>query len=89
VHYNWNGFGIPGEIWAIIMIAAGTLIVVLTIYRMINPFIGLSVIWAFTGIILKRHEDYRSIVITSVLAIIIVTIVTIYRFIKQPSPISS
>jgi hypothetical protein len=66
------------------MISAGTVIVVLTAYRLVNPFIGLSVIWAFTGIILKRCEDYRSIVITAAVAILIVTIVTIYRFIKQP-----
>lgn len=84
VHYNWNGSGISEEIWTIIMISAGTIIVSLTIYRLINPFVGLSVIWAFTGIIMKRHEDYRSIVITAIIAIIIVSFVTIYRFIKQP-----
>jgi hypothetical protein len=80
VHYSWNGFGISEEVWTIIMISAGTLIAALTIYRLINPFAGLSVIWAFTGIILKRHDDYRSIVITASVAIIIVTVVTVYRF---------
>ena len=89
VNYSWNGFGISEEIWTIIMISAGTIIVALTIYRLVNPFVGLSVIWAFTGIILKRHEDYRSIVIAAVLAIIIVTFVTIYRFIKQPLTLDS
>jgi len=89
VNYSWNGFGISEEIWTIVMISAGTIIVALTIYRLINPFVGLSVIWAFTGIILKRHEDYRSIVIAAVLAIIIVTFVTIYRFIKQPLTLDS
>lgn len=83
VHYNWNGFGLSGEIWTIIMISAGTVIVVLTVYRLVNPFIGLSVIWAFTGIILKRHEDYRSIVITAAVAIIVVTIVTTWGFLKR------
>jgi len=83
VHYSWNGFGISEEVWTIIMISAGTLIAALTIYRLINPFAGLSVIWAFIGIILKRHEDYRSIVITAAVAIIIVTIVTVYGFIKD------
>jgi hypothetical protein len=82
VNYGWNGFGISEEIWTIVMISAGTIIVALTIYRLINPFVGLSVIWAFTGIILKRHEDYRSIVIAAVIAIIIVTIVTVYGFFR-------
>jgi hypothetical protein len=83
VNYGWNGFGISEEIWTIVMISAGTIIVVLTIYRLINPFVGLSVIWAFTGIILKRHEDYRSIVITAAVAILVVTIVTVYGFFRS------
>ena len=47
VHYNWNGSGISEEVWTIIMISVGALIVSLTLYRLSNPFIGLSVIWAF------------------------------------------
>ncbi|HKK41588.1 MAG TPA: tryptophan-rich sensory protein, partial [Bacteroidales bacterium] len=54
VNRNWDGFGLPGEVWAIIMIAAGAVITVLSVYRLRNPFIGLAVIWAFTGIIIKR-----------------------------------
>ncbi len=83
VQYGWNGFGISQEIWTIIMISAGTVITALTLYRLLNPFIGLSVIWAFTGIILKRNEDFKSIVITASVAIAIVTIVTIYGFFRK------
>jgi len=83
VNYNWTGFGISQELWTIIMIAAGTLIVSLTLYNLNNPFIGLSVIWAFTGIILKRHEDYRSIFITASLAIAVVLIITIPGFFRK------
>lgn len=82
VHYNWSGFGISEEIWTIIMILSGALIAALAIGRMTNPFVGLSVVWAFTGIIIKRHTDHQSIVIASAVAIIIVTIVTIYGFVK-------
>jgi hypothetical protein len=83
VDTGWNGFGISEEAWTIIMILVGTLLVTLTLYRLANPFIGLSVIWAFTGIILKRHEDFRSIVITAAAGITIVTIVTIYGFFRK------
>lgn len=83
VNYNWSGFGISEEAWTIIMIGIGTLIVALTIFNINNPFIGLSVIWAFTGIILKRQDDYRSIVIAATTGIIIVTIVTIYGFLRE------
>jgi hypothetical protein len=86
VHYTWNGFGISEETWTIIMIAAGALIAALTLYRLNNPFIGLSVIWAFAGIILKRQADYRSIVITAAIALTIVGLITVWGFLRRAHP---
>jgi len=83
VHFNWNGFGLPGEVWAIIMISAGAVITVLSVYRLRNPFIGLAVIWAFTGIIIKRQSDYKSIVAVSAAAIVLVVIFTITAFFRK------
>jgi len=83
VYFNWNRFGISEDIWTIIMISTGALIVALSIYRLSNPFIGLSVIWAFTGIILKRQADYRSIVIAALIAITFVGVVTIWASFRK------
>jgi len=85
VDEGWTGFGISQETWTIIMIAAGTLIVSLSILNIQNPFIGLAVVWAFLGIILKRSDDYRSIVIAASVGILVVGIITIYRFIMRGS----
>lgn len=83
VNYNWNGFGFQEEVWTIIMIAAGALIVSVTLYRFNNPFIGLSVIWAFTGIIIKRQDDYRTILITAAVALSLVTVITAVTFFRR------
>jgi hypothetical protein len=83
VHYNWNGSGIPEAAWAIIMISIGALIVSVALYRLQNPFIGLSVIWAFVGIFLKRQADYREIAVTAIVALIIVTIITLLGFFRK------
>jgi len=83
VNYKWSGFGISQEVWTMILIAIGTTIVSLAIFIFNNPFIGLSVLWAFTGIIIKRQDDYRSIVIAAVIAIIIVGIVTVWGFLRK------
>lgn len=83
VHYNWQGFGLSEEIWTIVMISAGALITMVSILNLKNPFIGLSVIWAFSGIILKRHYDYRSIVITAVIGIVLLATITVYGFIRK------
>jgi hypothetical protein len=83
VNAGWNGFGISQEVWTIVMVSVGTLLAALTLYRLGNPFLGLSVIWAFTGIIIKRQGDFRSIVITASAGIAIVTIITIYGFFRK------
>lgn len=80
VHVGWNGFSIQQYIWTIIMIAIGTFIILLTIIRTNNPYIGLSVVWAFAGIIIKRSDDYRSIVIAAVIGILIVGVFTLLGF---------
>jgi len=83
VGVGWGGMGISQEAWTIIMIAAGTLIVSLAIMRFENPFIGLSVVWAFTGIIIKRSSDYRGIVIAAALGILLTGIITILGFLGK------
>lgn len=83
VNYDWNGFGISEVAWAIIMISVGSVIVVLAITNFSNAFIGLAVIWAFTGIIIKRQDDYRQIVIAAAIAIVIVACVTVMSFVRK------
>jgi hypothetical protein len=83
VNSGWNGFSISEEAWTIIMIFTGTLIIALTIYGLRNPFIGLSVIWAFTGIVIKRQDDFKSIVISAIIALALIALVTIWGFLRK------
>jgi len=83
VRLNWNGFGISQEIWAIVMIAVGAAIVSAAILKLANPFLGLAVVWAFAGIILKRSQDYASIVVTAAIGLLAVAAVTVRAFLKK------
>jgi len=83
VSINWGGFGISPVAWAIVMIAAGTLIVSLTLLRLNNPYIGIAVVWAFLGIIIKRQEDYRLIAVVAALAILVVGFFTFMVFLGR------
>ena len=74
VAVNWQGWGIPEEIWAVIMIIAGTVITVLVLNRFRNPFTGIAVIWALAGIIAARWPEHRQIIIASALSIITVAV---------------
>jgi hypothetical protein len=83
VHADWGGMGISHEAWVIVMIAIGTLIVSLSIIRLNNPFIGISVAWAFAGIIIKRSADYKSIVIAAAIGILVVGLITLLGFLGK------
>ncbi len=83
VRSNWNGFGISQEAWAIAMIAAGAVIVSAAIVKLANPFLGLAVVWAFAGIILKRSQDYLSIVAAAAAGILIVAVVTVRALLRR------
>lgn len=83
VDTGWGGIGISQEAWAIMLIAIGTMIVAFAVMRLNNPFIGLSVVWAFAGIIIKRSADYRSIVIAAALAILLMSVVIILSFLGK------
>jgi tryptophan-rich sensory protein len=83
VRFGWGGWGILPEIWTIAMIGIGSLVCILALMRLNNPFLGLAVIWAFIGIILKRQADYQSIVIAAAIAILVVLSFSLYAFIKR------
>jgi hypothetical protein len=68
------------------MIAIGTLIVAATLWRLSNPFIGLSVVWAFAGIMIKRQDDYRTIFIAAGIGLAIVAIILILGFLRKFIP---
>jgi hypothetical protein len=82
VSFNWNGGGLSEESWAVIMVLAGAIITSMAVYSFRNPFIGLSVLWAFTGIIIKRHTDFRSVVIACAVAMILVCILMIVQLLR-------
>ena len=83
VDIGWGGFGLSQSAWTVIMIAVGALIVAVTILKTNNPFIGLSVIWAFVGIILKRSGDYRIIVFVAALCALILCVLLMKMWIGK------
>jgi hypothetical protein len=83
ISIKWNGFNIPQETWTIIMIFIGAVLIGLTVYRLKNPFIGLAVVWAFTGIAIKRQDDFRSIFISAIIALSLVALISLWGFLRK------
>ncbi len=88
VNYGWNGWGVEPATWTIILITIGLSIASITVLKLQNPYIGIAVVWAFAGILIKRYDsisggfDYSSIAITAIIAIIFMATITIYKFVK-------
>ncbi len=81
VAVNWEGWGISQQTWAQIMIVAGLIITAAALIRLNNPFVGLAVIWAFAGIVIRQTGNHPAIVTTAYLAIGIMAVITLSKFI--------
>jgi hypothetical protein len=85
VSAQWTGFGLSEVIWTIILIAAGVGIAGFNMVRLENPYLAISVAWAFLGIVIKRSSDQPSIVVAAKIAIVLVllaSVLTIYRMVR-------
>jgi len=56
VHNNWQGYPLPGSVWAIIMIIVATSLCVIFLWRRNNYVIPLVALWSITGIIVKQRS---------------------------------
>lgn len=83
VTQGWQGLAVSEQSWTMIMIVIGAVIVSLTIWRVSNPYIGLAVVWAFAGIMIKRQDDYRAIFLTAALAAVVVAVVVVLSFFRR------
>lgn len=78
VFYKWGGFGVAGEIWAVLMIAVGVVLSALMLFRRRDIFYALVVDWAVLGIFLKRSADHSAasqvVAVGAVCALVLVSI---------------
>lgn len=80
VDFKWGGWGFSEQTWAIVLILVGVIIVSITLIRLQNPFIGLAVVWAFLGIVIKQKGLHPPIVITAIIGIVVVGVLTLWLF---------
>lgn len=84
VNFDWDGFGFTPLVWCVVMLIVATLITLITVSRMNNIYIGLSVIWALFGIVYKRFDllETEPYVLLPYLGIACMVILTLAIIIK-------
>ncbi len=83
VSQQWGAWGLPETLWASIMIHAGLLIAVFTMFALKNPFVGIAVIWAFAGIVLNRQADATNVAAVAMIASVAMIALTVYAFVRK------
>ena len=77
IKYDWRGAGMGEESWAFILILIGAIIGIVSIFKFNNFYLGLSIIWAFGGIIVERRNNiiyHKSVELCAWIGIVIVAI---------------
>jgi len=78
VNDGWDGFGLPGSLWTVIMIAVAAIITLMVTVIRRDLAYPLVIIWAFTGIIIKHttvfNMQYSGVVWTAGICIAVVVL---------------
>ena len=94
VYLDWTRFGLPEQLWTILILLAGTLIGSATMIRNRDLAYGLVLIWAYAGILIKhlaatgfagQYPEVYSIVIVC-LALLLIALGWIFFQLKISSP---
>lgn len=82
---GFNGLGIANEIWVIILLITGTLLILFTVFRIQNPFPALVAVWAFGGIIARQRGNYPEIVYVALACILLIIGLLFYYWFRFKS----
>lgn len=82
VSIQWNGFGVSQVTWTLILIGAGALITSFAMFRLNNPYLAISVVWAFLGIVIKRSADQPTIVLGAKVGMALVLAACVFVIIR-------
>lgn len=87
VNAGWGRLGLSEEFWTVAMLTIGTLITAYMLLRRHDIYYSLVVIWAFTGILIKRLsiEGYEHIwlISTAITGIAIISAIAVIQLIKK------
>jgi hypothetical protein len=72
-YVGWNGRGISGQAWAVIMMAAGVVISALVALTRRDITFLLVIIWAYIGIAVA-HADAPLVSTSAIVAVVLVTL---------------
>lgn len=92
---GWNWFGIPESVWTILVLLLTLLIGGIVIFKKQDFAYGLSIIWAFIGILIRHTSEdgfggkYPVIIIVLIISIILLLITNVYVLVSDKEKLKS
>jgi hypothetical protein len=89
VSLGWDGFGIPEDVWMVMILLVGTFIGIAAMIKNDNIAYGLVLIWAYIGILLKHTSpagfagQYPGVIITVIVCLVLFAAGVIYLFFRK------
>jgi hypothetical protein len=87
VDIGWNGFGIPDQVWTIIVLIVATLITLAVLFSKQGIYDALVIVWAYFGILMKRlnaaGELETGIVVSVSVCLAVIVFDIIFSFVKK------
>ena len=80
--YKWNGWGIDGQTWAVIMLAVASLLGILKIWQEKDTPYALVLVWAFVGITVSQ-SGVALVVNAAWVSVIVLVIALIAGIVKS------
>lgn len=84
VSLGWNGFGVSEPIWTSIALILGLIISVATIFKNKDVVYGLTVVWGYTGILVKHISEsgfngqYPLVIYTVIFCMVVLVLVDLF-----------
>ena len=84
VSIGWGGFGIPDQVWMVIILLVGAAIGIARMTRDRDIAYGLVIIWAYAGILNKHISpaefagQYPAVIITAIIGIIMLVVAKVF-----------
>jgi benzodiazapine receptor len=61
VSINWDGFGLPDQVWTLLMLGVATLLAIIFSFKKSDPYFASVFTWAFIGIGVRNATPHPSI----------------------------
>jgi tryptophan-rich sensory protein len=86
---NWDGFGLSGPIWTVIMLMVATAVTLTIIIRRRDIAYTAVIVWALVGIIIKQTDTPLVAVTAGLMTVVVISASLIVTFWRRSSTVVS